>query len=333
MSSFVPDRPLLGAVALLLMGCASAEQGPSAQNSDAVTASGRIDSASEARFLVAERDAVIKAVHVRPGDVVREGAALVTLSCAAEQAVAAAAGADARAMSATRTLVNQGARQEERAAARARLDEAEALSRDAQAALARAEPLAPRGFVAASQLDTLNARAAASAAAAAAARANWSALSNGPRVAERHAASARAQEAQARAAAASAEVDRCTLRAPIAGTVARILRRAGESSGASTGTPLVVLADLSRLMVRAEIADRDVPRVRLGSRAIITIDGQAGQWTAHVTQLASQMGRRSARSLDPTDRFDRDIREALLTFDGASASAVVGMRVNVEFRR
>jgi multidrug resistance efflux pump len=316
---------------LLLGGCTAASEAQSVAKPLPVTASGRIDSASEARFLVAERDGVISTVHVRAGDQVAAGSALMSLSCTAEQALATAAAADANAARAEQSLIDAGVRDEQRAASAARLEQADALARDADASLARAEQLGRSGFLAAGRLDTLRAQAAAAAAAAAAARADWTALANGPRPDERRAAAARAEKANARADAARADVERCTLRAPIAGTVARVLRRSGEFSGASTGTPVVVLADLSNLMVRAEIADRDAPRVALGDRALVSIDGQPGRWPAHVIELASQMGRRSARSLDPTDRFDRDVREALLQFEGPLPPAVIGLRVNVEF--
>lgn len=333
MSSSAHKAVLALILSLLVSSCHSHDPAQANSRERSVTASGRIDSASEARFLVAERDGVIDSVLVKPGDKVAQGALLLSLSCGAERALAAAAAADSRAMAATRLLIDEGARREERDAAQARLEEAEAQARDAEASLARAEQLEPRGFVSRSQLDSLRARATSTSAAASVARSNLESLANGPRLAERRTGAARQDEAAARAAAASAEVERCRLRAPISGTVARVLRREGEASGASTGTPLVVLADLSRLIVRAEIADRDVPFVTLGSRAIVSVDGHSDRWHARVSQLAQQMGRRSARSLDPTDRFDRDIREALLTFDGAAPPPVVGLRVNVEFRR
>lgn len=315
----------------MLAGCSASDAAPRRAELDRVTAPGRIDAASEARFLVAERDGVIAAIYVRRGDRVRAGAPLLSLNCTAEQAGAAAARADARATAAAAALVDGGARAEDRMVAHARVAQAEARARDADAALARAEPLVGRGFVAGSRLDTLRADATVAAAAVTAARAEAAALANGARPEERRNAGARADAAAASADAARAVADRCTLRAPIAGTVVRILRRTGEASGAATATPLIVMADLSQVMVRAEIADRDAPSVQVGDHAVITIDGVPGRWSARVAELAGQMGRPTARTLDPTDRFDRDVREALLLFDHRPASQVIGLRVNVEF--
>ncbi len=48
-------------------------------------------------------------------------------------------------------------------------------------------------------------------------------------------------------------------------------------------------------------------------------------------ELANVMGRRTARSLDPTDRFDRDTREALIGFEQGSPPPLVGLRVMAGF--
>ena len=59
----------------------------------------------------------------------------------------------------------------------------------------------------------------------------------------------------------------------------------------------------------------------------------ATRWRGRVTSLSSVMGRRSARSLDPTDRFDRDTRDAVISFDGPAPPALVGLRVMVGILR
>ena len=111
----------------------------------------------------------------------------------------------------------------------------------------------------------------------------------------------------------------------------KVLRREGEFSGASTGTPLVVVGDLSTMIVRTELIDRDAARVAVGQKAEVWLDGDPKRWHGHVIEAASLMGRRTSRSLDPTDRFDRDVREVLVAFDGPAPPALVGLRVNVGF--
>jgi multidrug resistance efflux pump len=158
-------------------------------------------------------------------------------------------------------------------------------------------------------------------------------MHHGARRDERVAADAKAQGAAADAAALVAALDKCTLRAPAAGQVLKILRREGEYSGAAAGVPLVVVGDLSEMIVRTEVIDRDAAAVRIGQRAEIWIDGTPRRWPGRIIEASSLMGRRTARSLDPSDRFDRDVREILVAFDGPAPTPIVGLRVNVGLLR
>ena len=187
------------------------------------------------------------------------------------------------------------------------------------------------GYVSVRRLTQLRANLAEATAKAGAADAEYAALKAGSRVDERAAARARAEAATASANALDATFKKCTLRSPIDGSVLKVLRREGEFSGASTGTPLVVVGDLSTMIVRTELIDRDAARVAVGQKAEVWLDGDPKRWHGHVIEAASLMGRRTSRSLDPTDRFDRDVREVLVAFDGPAPPALVGLRVNVGF--
>jgi HlyD family secretion protein len=298
-----------------------------------LSASGRIDAAGEARFLVAERDARIAQVHVRPGDMVAAGAKLISLACDDTGAELAMARAEAAAAAANARLVVAGPRQEAQIAADAQVIAAAARDRDARDLLHRAEALRASGFVSSRRLSGLDADVEARAAEVLAARAAADAIRNGARPDERAAAQATAMGAAANATAIAARLEKCTLRAPISGTVLKLLRREGEFSGSGTGTPLVVVGDMQRLIVRAEVADRDAADARLGMAADIWIDGQTQHWRGTVIEAAALMGRKTARSLDPSDRFDRDVREILVAFDGQPPAMPIGLRVNVGLLR
>ncbi|QMW23412.1 HlyD family secretion protein [Sandaracinobacteroides saxicola] len=328
-------RSLEVSACLLLAGCGVADAAAPALPPSpwAVSAMGRVDAAEEARALVAERDAVIARVHVRPGQAVRMGDVLVELRCADAMAREAGAVAAARAAGAEAALVDAGPREEVRVELRARADEAVARAADARDLLARAEGLVGRGFVSTRRVSELRAEVAAREATVAAAGAALRAAEAGARPEERIAARARLAGAEAEAAAARAMAEKCVVKSPIDGTVTRLWKREGEFSGASAGTALLSVADLSRMMVRAEIADRDAAKVRLGQAATVWIDGDMRHWHGRVVELSAQMGRKTARSLDPSDRFDRDVREALVAFDGAAPPAVIGLRVNVGLAR
>ena len=318
---------------ILLMACSAGEAAvPAAPPVHIATAQGRLDAASETRWLSAELDARIAAVPVAEGQRVAAGTVLVELACADRAAAASAAAARAVAAGAEHQLVRAGPRAETHAEARARLAAAEADLADSIDQQRRTEALLAGGWVsqrrheqASSSRDAARARRDAAAAALAA-------IEHGARPQEIAMAEATASAASAQARQSAAEADRCRIRAPIAGTVLRILRHAGEFSGAGSGSPLVAIADLSRLMVRAEVLDLDAATIRPGMRADVWLDETPGRWSGRVVDGALLVGRRTSRSLDPADRFDRDVREVRVLLDGTPPPAIVGLRVNVGFR-
>lgn len=292
------------------------------------TAVGRVDSDDEARHLPAATDGIIEQVFVRRGDRVAAGQPLIAIACAPRLAEAAARRADAsRAARAAQAMA--AGTDADRVIARADVDAAAALLVREDAQLQRADDIFRRGFLSRSGYDGRIQQQAAAASALRAARARLADLESGRRPAELAETSAAATAADFQAVSAAALADQCLIKSPTAGQVLQILRREGEYSGASQGVPLIVIADLSHLIVRAEIGERDAARVRTGQRAQIWIDGSNQRWAGTVTDTARIMGRRSARSLDPTDRFDRDIREVFIDFDGAAPPPLVGLRVTV----
>jgi hypothetical protein len=96
---------------------------------------------------------------------------------------------------------------------------------------------------------------------------------------------------------------------------------------------LVIVGDTSAMIVRTEIVDRDAASVTVGQRAEIWLDNSDRRWAGRVVEASNLMGRRTARSLDPSERFDRDVREVLVAFDGAAPPPLVGLRVNVGLLR
>ena len=295
------------------------------------TATGRIDSLDEARQLVAAADGVIARVLVRRGEQVRAGQVLLIVACGPRGGQAQAALAGAQQGLAEAALVAAGPRREAISAARAGLAEASARQLNAQQSLDRAAALQTRGFVSQRDLEARTAERDAARAAHDQAEAALAALANGSRPLERVAAAAGARAQHGAAQAALAALGECQLRSPIGGEVLQVLRREGEFSGASQGTPLLVVGDMASRIVRAEVGERDLPGLKLGAPVQVWFDGAPRHWRGHVSELAAVMGRRSARSLDPTDRFDRDVREAIITLDEPGLPALAGLRVTVGF--
>lgn len=87
---------------------------------------------------------------------------------------------------------------------------------------------------------------------------------------------AQAQLAAAKAQLAAAEtslerisllIERLTVRAPRDGTIIQINSRAGEYAATSPKTPAMILGDIDRLQVRADIDEQNAIRIREGQKA------------------------------------------------------------------
>ncbi|MFH1983272.1 MAG: efflux RND transporter periplasmic adaptor subunit [Pseudomonadota bacterium] len=74
-----------------------------------------------------------------------------------------------------------------------------------------------------------------------------------------------------------------TLSAPFAGTILDILQHAGEKTG---GSPIIQIADLSKMVVIAEVFQGDVLRVRKGMAATITSKSMPGALKGTVTGIS-----------------------------------------------
>ena len=80
------------------------------------------------------------------------------------------------------------------------------------------------------------------------------------------------KQAQAGGGIATVQLDRATLRAPIAGVVAAVFIPAGQPVDGS-GTPVVEIADTRVLDLRAQVAASRIGAIEVGQRARLSVDG------------------------------------------------------------
>lgn len=296
------------------------------------TAVGRIDSATEARRLVSEVDGVVESVPVKRGQRVATGQILATIACAPRDAAVTVARSAAVEAKAKAAIVREGARSQEIEGAASELRAAQAELRDRSQQNQQALALQGRGFMSRREADSRANLLATAEAKLAQSEARLRLLQSGSRRSEVAAADAAHQMANAELVRARALLEQCQVRSPVSGRVLAILKREGEATGASSAEPLLIVGEADQLIVRAEIDERDAVAVRVGQRATIWTSGQR-RWHGRVRELAGVVGRRTARSLDPTDRFDRDVREAFITIDGPLPPSLIGLRVTVGFER
>lgn len=133
--------------------------------------------------------------------------------------------------------------------------------------------------------------------------------------------------------AAEAALDNLSVRAPIAGTILQINVKAGELASPSTPQPLMVLGDISKLRVRAEIDERDYGEIKVGHRVIVRSPAFRGRDVAGtVSSIApiiepGRIGARGQRNLT-----DVNVAEAVIDLEEPGPLAV-GMKVDVYFNR
>ena len=126
-------------------------------------------------------------------------------------------------------------------------------------------------------------------------------------------------------------LERTRIRAPSTGTVLRVDAKVGELAGPSVPAPLVSFGNLTQMMVRAEVEERDVSKVRIGQRVVVHSDAFPGkEFTGHVTEIASALGSPNIITRGPRRPNDVDVLEVLATLDDSS-ELVTGLRVDVFF--
>ena len=91
---------------------------------------------------------------------------------------------------------------------------------------------------------------------------------------------AKAEIARARSSLDSAkvQVSYATITAPISGVIASVATQEGETVAAGLNAPtFVTIIDLNRLQVDAYVDEVDIGKVRVGQRALFTVDAYPGQ--------------------------------------------------------
>ncbi len=218
-----------------------------------VSANGRID-AKRKVDLSAHVMGQITNLAVREGDSVKKGDFLLQIDRKQLAASAEGAAASVRAQLSDRDAARANLVEAERNYERARSNYAERIIPQAELDRAR------------SALDS--------------ARANVSSINQ------------RIGQAQANVTAARDTLSKTTMTAPMAGIITALPVEEGEVAVIGTmnnpGTKLLTIADMSEVEAVMEVDETDIPNVKIGQRATVTIDAYPNKtFNGHVTEVAS----------------------------------------------
>jgi HlyD family secretion protein/macrolide-specific efflux system membrane fusion protein len=129
---------------------------------------------------------------------------------------------------------------------------------------------------------------------------------------------------------AEALLNDMSIATPIAGKAIAKYREAGESVKA--GIPILTIADVSAVRVRAEIDEDDVGRLVVGQEASITSDAYPGRvFIGTVIEIGERVGKRSIKLEDPSKITDTKVLEAKIELPEAVKSDLkLGMTVDLK---
>lgn len=295
-----------------------------------VSAPARIEGADRTIQLASPFQMPVLAVHVQQGQQIKLGDVVASLDCRDLSFDAKALEEEAKSFELVALKLSNGSRKEEVLAARARHAGAIAIQHEAKTREARFSELHAKGMVSQAALDDLRKTSIVQEYEAKTAEANLTQAMAGPLKVEIEAAHRRASAASAKAKAVNEKLGKCDVRSPVNGTVLRLNVRAGEMTDVA-GEAIAQIADLSTMRARAEVDEKDIARIKMGTTA--RVRDEAGlDVPASVVELSPVMGRKHVKTQDPADKTDRDIREVIVRLEKPLALPV-GYRVTVLFEK
>ncbi len=145
------------------------------------------------------------------------------------------------------------------------------------------------------------------------------------------AAEARKAMAQITLKQAQKAVQDCVLLAPADGVVLRVQTSVGETAVPGGLQPAIMFRPNSPLIIRAELEQEFLARVKPGMKVTIQDDVRADSptWTGTVKHVGNWVARKRSFLLDPGEVNDVRTAECVITLDGKTEGLLVGQRMRV----
>jgi multidrug resistance efflux pump len=308
---------------------------PSNPFASAIAGSGLIEPSSEIVAVATELGGVVVAIHAKEGDDLPQGAALFEIDARIHRAnLLQAEAREASAAAALARLDRQIAQQRATAAQIASGVTSAAAERErAEADRARFQELSRNDFASRQRLDSAVADSRRAEAGLTGARAGAEAARRQVEVleAQRVELEATKLESAALRARAAVDVERATVRAPLAGRVLQLNVRLGEFAVAGApASPLALMGNVAPLHVRVDIDEVDAQRLRPGARALARLrgDSRVASDLAFVRVEPYVVPKRSLTG-GTSERVDTRVLQAIYAVLDPAFPAFVGQQVDV----
>ena len=273
----------------------------------------------------AQAPGVVTKVYVQVGQKVKKGDLLLKMEDAAAVSQLAAAKASLSTAQASLHDIQQGGTQEERLAMAADLTRAQQQKEQAEKSLAALRELQQKGAASMSEISAAEQRLQ---------TANATLQNVQRRQTERYGSldrskvEAQVNEARASVSAAESTYGNANIRTPISGTVYSIPITAYDFVNA--GEPLMDVADLNRLQVRAYFDEPEIGALAPGQAVKIVWDAKPDRtWHGHITRAPSTVITYGTRNVGECIITVDDAQGDLLPNTNVTATVTVSQRFNV----
>jgi HlyD family secretion protein len=296
-----------------------------------LAATGRVEGRDRTISLGAAADGIVKEVLVTDGQKVKQGDLLAVIDCDDISAEVGLARAQVDSARDARTRLLRGHRDEERQAAARDTEAAQAVMTQAEEHLKRMKALYQSAEISRDLFEQTQRDFEVAQANYQRALDEQNLVNAKPLPEEIASANAAVAAAERNVSVATDKLEKCNVRAPISGTVLKVMTKVGESYSTLLPHPLFTLADDSVRRVRAEIDERDIARVKLGQVSIVTSDAFPGQrFEGEVIHISDAMETKSVLSEDPSQEVDRDILDVIIELKKSGADLPIGLRVTAQ---
>jgi multidrug resistance efflux pump len=136
--------------------------------------------------------------------------------------------------------------------------------------------------------------------------------------------------AQAQTEQTATEIERATVRAPIAGHILQVSVHPGEYVGAQPGQALIMIGDVSVYHVRVDIDERDIPRLQTNAPARAYVRGHPDrEIKLSFVRLEKYVSPKKWLTGDNTERVDTRVLQAIYKVEPGDQAVFVGQQLEV----
>jgi multidrug efflux pump subunit AcrA (membrane-fusion protein) len=137
--------------------------------------------------------------------------------------------------------------------------------------------------------------------------------------------------AEAQVQATQTEVDRRTVRAPVAGQILQVKIRLGEYAPAGVlAQPLMLMGDVNTLVVRVDIDENDAWRLKNDQPARAYLRGNSELWTdVKFVRVEPYVIPKRSLTGESTERVDTRVLQVLYSFNRGALPVYVGQQMDV----